>query len=69
MALVKNLFEKYQFTGVLHCAAESHVDRSISDPLAFVKTNVLGTVSMLQVAKDFWKDDFHNQIVLSYFYR
>src|SRR5574340_1476551 len=37
MALVKNLFDKYQFTSVLHCAAESHVDRSISDPLAFVK--------------------------------
>ena len=45
MELVKSLFTKYDFTGVLHCAAESHVDRSITDPLAFVKTNVLGTVS------------------------
>jgi dTDP-glucose 4,6-dehydratase len=62
MALVKSLFEKYQFTGVLHCAAESHVDRSITDPLAFVKTNVLGTVSMLQVAKDSWKNDFNNKL-------
>lgn len=62
MALVKSLFEKYQFTGILHCAAESHVDRSITDPLAFVKTNVLGTVSMLQVAKDSWKNDFNNKL-------
>jgi dTDP-glucose 4,6-dehydratase len=58
MDLVKDLFEKYHFTSVLHCAAESHVDRSITDPLAFVKTNVLGTVSLLQVAKEAWKNDF-----------
>jgi dTDP-glucose 4,6-dehydratase len=57
MNMVRKLFTKYKFTGVLHCAAESHVDRSITDPLAFVKTNVLGTVSMLQVAKDYWKDN------------
>src|SRR6478672_2516012 len=54
--LVKGLFNKYDLDGVLHCAAESHVDRSISDPMAFVKTNVLGTVTLLQVAKDYWKD-------------
>src|SRR6185312_11373362 len=47
MELVKNLFEKYHFAYVLHTAAESHVDRSITDPLAFVKTNVLGTASLL----------------------
>ena len=57
-ALIKSLFKEYNFTGVLHCAAESHVDRSISDPLAFVKTNVLGTTSLLQVAKDAWKDNY-----------
>jgi len=62
MALVESLFKKYKFTSVLHCAAESHVDRSISDPLAFVKTNVLGTVSMLQVAKEAWKDDFNGKL-------
>src|SRR5215212_7320479 len=55
MALVRSLFQKHQFSGVLHCAAESHVDRSISDPLAFVKTNVLGTVCLLQVAKECWE--------------
>jgi len=60
--IVKELFEKYEFTGVLHCAAESHVDRSISDPLSFVKTNVLGTVTLLQTAKEFWKGDYNNKL-------
>ncbi|HUZ59163.1 MAG TPA: dTDP-glucose 4,6-dehydratase [Hanamia sp.] len=59
---VKTLFEKFQFTGLIHCAAESHVDRSITDPLAFVKTNVLGTVSLLQVAKEVWKDNFERKL-------
>ena len=62
MAFVEILFKKYKFTSVLHCAAESHVDRSITDPLAFVKTNVLGTVSLLQVAKEYWKDDFNGKL-------
>lgn len=62
MALIKSLFEKYSFTGVLHCAAESHVDRSITDPLAFVKTNVLGTVSLLQQAKEAWKNEMEGKI-------
>jgi dTDP-glucose 4,6-dehydratase len=52
--LLNELFSKYDFTAVLHCAAESHVDRSISDPLAFVRTNVLGTVNLLQAAKTHW---------------
>jgi dTDP-glucose 4,6-dehydratase len=60
--LVNNIFEKYKFTAVLHCAAESHVDRSISDPLAFVKTNVVGTVTLLQTAKEFWKADYTNKL-------
>ncbi len=59
---VRKLFEEYKFTAVLHCAAESHVDRSISDPLAFVRTNVLGTVTLLQVAKDAWKDDNNDKL-------
>src|ERR1043166_829192 len=62
MDLVKDLFDEYKFTGVLHCAAESHVDRSISDPLAFVKTNVLGTVSLLQAAKEHWKENMEGKI-------
>ena len=60
--LVQSLFDRYQFTGVLHCAAESHVDRSILDPLAFVKTNVLGTVSLLQAAKTCWKDNMDGKV-------
>ncbi|MBS1738738.1 MAG: dTDP-glucose 4,6-dehydratase [Bacteroidetes bacterium] len=62
MEQVRSLFAQYQFDGVLHCAAESHVDRSISDPLAFVKTNVLGTVTVLTVAKDAWKDNFDGKL-------
>jgi dTDP-glucose 4,6-dehydratase len=60
--LLQKLFLEYQFTAVLHCAAESHVDRSITDPLAFVTTNVLGTASLLQVAKEAWKGDFTNKL-------
>ena len=51
---ITELFNKYDFDGVIHLAAESHVDRSIKDPLAFVRTNVLGTVNMLNVAKQHW---------------
>lgn len=51
---IDGLFAKHQFDGVLHLAAESHVDRSIHDPLAFVKTNVIGTVTLLQAAKKHW---------------
>ena len=61
-ALLKELFEEYKFTAVLHCAAESHVDRSISDPLAFVTTNVIGTVALLQAAKDNWKNNMDGNI-------
>lgn len=53
---INQIFEKYQFEGVLHLAAESHVDRSITDPLAFVKTNVIGTMNLLNAAKNTWKD-------------
>ncbi|MEP4535141.1 MAG: dTDP-glucose 4,6-dehydratase [Cyclobacteriaceae bacterium] len=49
-----SLFDKYEFDGVIHLAAESHVDRSITNPLAFVETNVLGTVTLLNVAKNAW---------------
>src|SRR5665647_2849628 len=62
LALLKQLFEEHQFTAVLHCAAESHVDRSITDPLAFVITNVVGTASLLQTAKEYWKNDFTDKI-------
>ncbi|HJU45177.1 MAG TPA: dTDP-glucose 4,6-dehydratase [Chitinophagaceae bacterium] len=51
------LFQQYQFDAVIHLAAESHVDRSIMDPLAFVRTNVLGTANLLNVARKYWKDN------------
>lgn len=54
---IAELFKEYQFDGVIHLAAESHVDRSISDPLAFIKTNILGTVNLLNAAKKTWKDN------------
>jgi dTDP-glucose 4,6-dehydratase len=53
-AFINELFDKYQFDGVIHLAAESHVDRSISNPLEFVMTNVIGTVNLLNAAKKYW---------------
>ena len=53
---IQNLFLKYQFDGVIHLAAESHVDRSIADPLAFVRTNIMGTMNLLNAYKTIWKD-------------
>jgi len=62
MDFVKSLFQTHHFTGVLHCAAESHVDRSITDPLSFVRTNVIGTVNLLQAAKEHWKGDMAGKL-------
>lgn len=58
---INELFEKHNFDGVLHLAAESHVDRSIEDPLAFVKTNVIGTMNLLNAAKKQWKGNFQDK--------
>ena len=55
-SFITQLFEEHDFDGVIHLAAESHVDRSITDPLAFVKTNIIGTVNLLNAAKSFWKN-------------
>lgn len=52
---LQDVFERHHITDVIHLAAESHVDRSITDPLAFVKTNVIGTVNLLNTAKSYWK--------------
>lgn len=59
---VGDLFLKYQFDGVIHLAAESHVDRSIEDPMAFIKTNILGTMNLLNAARDAWKDGFDGKL-------
>jgi dTDP-glucose 4,6-dehydratase len=53
-AFINNLFERYNFDAVIHLAAESHVDRSISDPMSFIMTNVVGTVNLLNAAKNSW---------------
>ncbi|WP_316632826.1 dTDP-glucose 4,6-dehydratase [uncultured Flavobacterium sp.] len=58
---INELFAEHNFEGVLHLAAESHVDRSIEDPLAFVKTNVIGTMNLLNAAKNQWKGDFEGK--------
>lgn len=55
---INNLFKKENFDAVIHLAAESHVDRSITDPTAFVMTNVIGTVNLLNAAREFWKGDY-----------
>ena len=59
-AFIEQLFETEKFDAVIHLAAESHVDRSISNPLDFVMTNVVGTVNLLNSARKFWKDDYEN---------
>ena len=52
---VSAIFREYDIDGVIHLAAESHVDRSIKDPFLFARTNVMGTLSLLQAAKEYWR--------------
>ena len=59
---IMNLFEKYRFDSVIHLAAESHVDRSISNPTEFIYTNIVGTVNLLNAAKHIWKDNFEDKL-------
>ena len=59
---IQQLFETYEIDGVIHLAAESHVDRSISDPIEFVMTNVVGTVNLLNAAKFKWKDNSEGKL-------
>jgi dTDP-glucose 4,6-dehydratase len=59
---LREIFKEKNITHVIHLAAESHVDRSITDPLAFVKTNVLGTANLLQAAKEHWVKDFTDKL-------
>src|SRR5690606_30861724 len=55
---ILDIFKKYSPDGVIHLAAESHVDRSIANPTAFVMTNVIGTVNLLNAAKEIWQGNF-----------
>ena len=59
---VNQVFKKYQIDSVIHLAAESHVDRSIKDPFSFARTNVMGTLSLLQAAKQHWNGNFTNKL-------
>jgi dTDP-glucose 4,6-dehydratase len=58
---ISKLFQEFKFESIIHLAAESHVDRSIEEPLAFVKTNVLGTMNLLNTFKSCWQDNFLNK--------
>ena len=58
---INNIFEKYKFDSVIHLAAESHVDRSITDPLAFAKTNILGTMVLLNAFMKLWKTNWEDR--------
>ena len=60
--LLTTLFKEYQFDSVMHLAAESHVDRSISNPMSFIETNIVGTVTLLNAARHAWKDNFEGKI-------
>ena len=60
--LVIDIFKKYKISRVIHLAAESHVDRSIDDPFSFAQTNVIGTLNLLQVAKNYWKDNYSDKL-------
>lgn len=57
-----SIFEQYQFEKVIHLAAESHVDRSIANPIAFVMTNVVGTCNLLNAARHIWKDNMESKL-------
>jgi len=59
---VIEVFEEYKINSVIHLAAESHVDRSIEDPFSFAQTNVMGTLSLLQTAKEYWNGNFSNKL-------
>ncbi|MGY8931656.1 MAG: dTDP-glucose 4,6-dehydratase [Flavobacteriales bacterium] len=59
---IRSIFKKYKFDSVIHLAAESHVDRSISEPLLFAKTNILGTMILLNAFKDLWHDNFDGKL-------
>jgi dTDP-glucose 4,6-dehydratase len=59
--LLEKVFAEHRITGVLHLAAESHVDRSITNPMDFIRTNIVGTVTLLNVARGAWKNRFEGK--------
>jgi dTDP-glucose 4,6-dehydratase len=59
---IASIFKKYNIDGVVHLAAESHVDRSLHNPAEFATTNIIGTINLLRAAQTFWNGDFTNKI-------
>ena len=59
---IVKIFNDYKIDSVIHLAAESHVDRSIKDPFIFAKTNVLGTLTLLQAAKEYWQAPYKDNL-------
>ncbi len=59
---INKVFADYKIDSVIHLAAESHVDRSITDPFSFAETNVMGTLNLLHAAKEYWKDNYTNKL-------
>ncbi len=60
--LINEIFTEFRFDGIIHLAAESHVDRSISDPMNFIHTNILGTVNLLNASRKIWEDNYTNKL-------
>jgi dTDP-glucose 4,6-dehydratase len=58
---INQLFEQFSFDGVIHLAAESHVDRSITNPMEFIMTNIVGTINLLNAARNAWKNDYEEK--------
>ena len=58
---ITEIFQQYQFDGIIHLAAESHVDRSIKNPMDFIQTNIIGTVNLLNAARNQWDQDFEGK--------
>ena len=61
-SFIENLFQAYKFYAVIHLAAESHVDRSINNPLVFAKTNILGTINLLNSFKNLWNNKWNDKL-------
>jgi dTDP-glucose 4,6-dehydratase len=60
--LINEIFTEFQFNGIIHLAAESHVDRSISDPMNFIHTNILGTVNLLNASRKIWENNYTDRL-------
>ena len=60
--MLKDIFNSYKISRVIHLAAESHVDKSIDNPVKFAKVNIIGTINLLQAAKECWKNNYSDKL-------